>query len=107
MSTDITSLLDGMRGQEFVDTMRAIQVEARQRGGFVRCAGEGCREPAVWLGMQACGAPGSPACELHWQRQREWMAAAAKLGQPWCRHCQEDVDTSHVYVVALEERGLT
>ena len=105
MSADITGLVAELRGQEFIDALRRIHAGARERGGFVRCAGEGCTNPAVWLGMQRCGAPGGPACELHWQRQQEWMAAAAAMGQPWCRHCRHDVDASHVYVVALESEA--
>lgn len=37
---DVPCLVDKMRGQEYIDTLRRIHAEARERGGFVRCSGE-------------------------------------------------------------------
>lgn len=101
MSTDITGLVAGLRGQEFIDAIRAVEVAARRRGAHVRCGGDDCTNPAIWIGMQRCQAPGAVVCEQHWQHQQQWMVLAAKLGQPYCRHCGDDTDASHIYVVPL------
>lgn len=104
MSADMMATL---RGQDFIDAIRKVHAESRQHGAHVRCGGEGCTNPAVWVGMQTCGAPGGPVCELHRQRHIEWMAMSANLGQPYCRHCGRDVDASHIYVVPLDAEGQT
>lgn len=101
MPIDITDKLAGLRGDEYVAAVRLIAAQARERSAHLRCAGDGCTEPAVWLGMQRCGAPGPPVCDLHRQRHDEWMASAVHLGQPFCRHCGQDVSAEHIYVVSL------
>ena len=50
-------------------------------------------------------------CELCVQRQSEWMTATAMLAgaSPYCRHCQQDADREHIYVVNIwtgEEQSL-
>lgn len=102
MSTvwDITGMLAGLRGDDYVSAMRGIAADFADRGGFA-CGGDGCEERAVMLGMHRCGAQGPPICELHYRRHQEWMAASAQLGHPYCRHCGEDIDSSHIYAVPL------
>jgi hypothetical protein len=102
MTLDITRLVADLRGDQYIDAVRVIAVQARERGGVMRCGGDECTNPAAWIGMQQCGAPGGPVCDLHWQRQREWMAASVNLGQPYCRHCKQDVDASHITVLPLD-----
>ncbi|MEC4763790.1 hypothetical protein VT930_11815 [Mycobacterium sherrisii] len=103
----IENMLAELRGEEYIAAVRAIAATARARGGRLRCGGESCPHPAVWIGMQKCGTGGGPVCERHRQEQRQWMATAVMLGRPYCRHCGEDVDCSHLYVVPIVEGEAT
>jgi hypothetical protein len=99
---DITPMLAGLRGDDFVNALRGIHADLKQRGGRLRCSGSDCTDAPTLIGIHACGAPGVPICEKHNRQQQEWMAMAAVQGKPYCRHCGQDVDSSHVYAVGLE-----
>jgi hypothetical protein len=105
MSTvDITEMLAGLTGEDYISAIRGIQADARARGGRLRCGGDGCTNPAVWIGMHGCGAPGTPVCQEHYEQQLAWIKFAGQQGQSYCRHCGDDVDASHIYVVPIGEQ---
>lgn len=111
MNRDLTHALSGLQGEQYVTALRALAIMAKLDDGFIRCGGEGCPGRAEWIGMQRCGAPGGPVCEVCVQRQSEWMTATAMLAgaSPYCRHCQQDADREHIYVVNIwtgEEQSL-
>lgn len=101
MSTDVTHLLAGQRGDEYVETLRGLALLVTARGGSMRCGA--CDEKAVWVGMQACGAPGGPICQACLQNQRDWINASEGItdARPFCRHCSQDVGRDHIYAVSL------
>lgn len=103
--TGIAELLENLRGDDYIAVLRSIAALAREQGAYVPCGTGDCHESATYIGMQKCGAPGGPVCEVHYQRHQEWMASAAQLGTPYCRHCGQDVDSSHCYVVPLQDRS--
>lgn len=98
---DVTEVLAGKTGEDFVTGMRALALLASAHDGFVACAG--CSAPATLVGMQRCGAPGGPicadCCELHFEWIRSWGGIEEAI--PCCRHCGEDVDRLHIYAVDL------
>jgi hypothetical protein len=102
---DFTDNVKNLRGQDFIDQVRTIALLSAGSYGVMTCGA--CRkEPAKWIGMQACGAPGGPFCHTCVDHQRDWMNTAEAIAeaQPYCRHCDEDVDRSHIYVVDLYSR---
>lgn len=108
MNRDLTHALDGLRGDDYVTALRALAILASADGGHLMCV-DG--QIAEWVGMQRCGAPGGPVCATCVQWQSEWMTATEQLADasPYCRHCGEEVDRNHIYVVNIwtgEERGL-
>ena len=91
-----------LRGEEYVESLRAFALIATLSNAFLSCSG--CRANAEFVGMQQCGAPGGPWCGKCVQEHSEYIDAIttiAGLGDPYCRHCGEDVDRSHCYTVGL------
>lgn len=101
MTTNLTHMLDGKRGDEFIQTLREIAILASATGGTVRCGI--CGNPANWIGMQGCGAPGGPVCDTCLQSQRDWINTWDSISdvRPYCRHCGNDVDRGHIYAASL------
>ncbi len=102
-STDITEMVAGLRGDQYVSLMRGIHADALASGGSgLKCAYDS--EPATLLGMQRCGHPGPPVCQGHWDSQQDWMRSGGMIANttPWCRHCGQHVTSDHIYVVALD-----
>lgn len=98
---DLTSCFDGLRGAAFVEAMRALALLSDAQGGYLSCAG--CKKPAEYIGMQRCDAPGGPICAQCMEHHRQWVNTAQAIAEasPYCRHCDQDVDGSHLYVVGL------
>jgi hypothetical protein len=103
--SDVKAVFAGLRGQEFITAMRALALVASAQDRPLRCGGSGCGQPAAFVGMQRCGAPGGPVCQICLQAHSEWVTTAEVIAElpPYCRHCGEDVDRSHVYAVDLWE----
>lgn len=101
MSTDLTHMIDGKRGDEFVATVQEIAILASASGGTLRCGT--CPKPANWIGMQACGAPGGLVCDTCLQNHRDWINTWDSISEarPYCRHCGNDVGRGHVYAASL------
>jgi hypothetical protein len=104
MDANLNEHFSKLRGQEFIDEMRSLAIICQARGQYVTCVT--CKNRATYIGMQECGAPGGPVCDDCLQRQAEWVALTRTIAgaQPWCRHCDLDIDpadTSHVYAVSL------
>lgn len=99
---DITDMFSGLRGQEFVEQLRAVAMLARLYNASIRCGA--CSADAEYIGMQRCGAPGGPICqrcmESHFDYMRCWESML-DIAQPFCRHCNENVDKSHLYAVNM------
>ncbi len=95
---NVSALLAGKRGQEFIDTVRALAVLSE---GRVLCGT--CRKKALYIGMQRCGAPGGPVCQQCLDEHRDWLNTADVIAEakPYCRHCNEDVGRDHIYAVSL------
>ena len=101
---DVTDQFSGLRGDAYVEALRAVAIISSARGGHIRCGGTGCRKPAEYIGMQRCGAPGGPICADCLDAHRQWMSTTADISEyaPYCRHCNEDVvDRGHIYAVNL------
>lgn len=98
---DVTDSLAGKTGEDFVIAMRALALLASAQDGTVVCSG--CGHPALYIGMQRCGAPGGPVCQgcldLHFEWIRSWEGVSDTI--PMCRHCGQDVDRDHIYAVDL------
>ena len=100
---DMSSQFEGLRGDAFVERLRALAVLSSAEGKRIRCGGSGCGNAARLIGMQRCGEPGGPVCVPCAVRHAEYIASAAQIADadPYCRHCLETVDASHLYVVDL------
>lgn len=99
--TDLTEQLSGLRGDEFVEALRALALIADAQDAFLRCGG--CVKRAEYIGMQRCGAPGGPVCQDCLELHRQWMDTAQLIADhsPYCRHCDQNIDRSHIYAVGL------
>ncbi len=102
---ELKAVFAALRGEEFITAMRALALISTVQGRWVRCGGSGCGRRAAFVGMQRCGAPGGPLCQGCLQAHGEWMTTAATVAEqyPYCRHCSEGFDRSHVYAVDLWE----
>jgi hypothetical protein len=91
----------GLRGAEFIEAVRALALIGDAQDGFLACGS--CKSRAVYIGMQRCGAPGGPICEQCVEHHRQWVDTAARIAEasPYCRHCDADVDKSHLYMVGV------
>jgi hypothetical protein len=100
---ELRTVIADLRGPEFITAMRAWALVSSAQGRWLQCRGSGCVRRAEFVGMQRCGAPGGLVCQGCLQAHGEWMAAAEVIAEkrPYCRHCGEDVDRSHVYAVDL------
>lgn len=101
MNRDMTDLLYSLKGADFVTAVRALAIMSKVDDGFLRCGG--CRLEALYIGMQRCGAPGGPVCngclELH-RHYLDVVSANADC-EPYCRHCEHDIDRGHIYAVNI------
>lgn len=99
--TDLTEQLSGLRGSEFIEAVRALALISDAQDAFLRCGG--CAMPAEYIGMQRCGAPGGPVCQGCLELHAQWLNLCDTLAEanPYCRHCEADVDRSHIYAVGL------
>ena len=101
---DLTDMFAGLHGQAFIDKMRALALIASIQGGRIKCGGD-CGNLAEYIGMQRCGAPGGPVCQQCFDLHKTWLDIAARQPgwQPFCGHCGEHVERSHIYAVGLWE----
>jgi hypothetical protein len=101
--SELSAVFAVLRGKEFITAMRASALVSSAQGRWMRCGGSSCGKPAEFIGMQRCGAPGGPVCQGCLQAHRDWMTVAEAIAEqhPYCRHCGEDVNRSHVYAVDL------
>lgn len=98
---DLTQLFEDLRGGEYVEALRALALITDAQGGYLSCGG--CPKPAEYIGMQRCGAPGGALCAECIDRHKAWIKTATDVAdaEPYCRHCDQDVDMNHLYVVGL------
>ena len=99
--TDMTSCFENLRGDEYIEAIRALALIADARNGKLSCAS--CKNPAEYIGMQRCGEPGGPICTQCVEHHRQWVETAVTIAEasPYCRHCDADVDKTHLYMVGL------
>lgn len=102
MSRELSEHFKTLRGQDYIDQMRALALLAKAQDGHVTC-GVCKKGPALYIGMQDCGHPGPPICQTCLDHQRDWINACRGIEQaiPWCRHCKEDISEDHVYALSL------
>jgi hypothetical protein len=98
---DMSSSFAGLRGAEFIEAVRALALIGTLKGGFLACGT--CSGRAQYIGMQRCDAPGGPVCEQCAENHRQWVATAAQIADasPYCRHCNKEVDRTHLYMVGV------
>jgi len=103
---DLSEQLAHLTGEDFIIALRAFALLASAADGKMRCAG--CGDHAVLIGMQRCGAPGGPicmeCCALHFAWIRAWDKVEEAI--PTCRHCDADIDKTHIYAVSLFDPNL-
>jgi len=101
MTADVNQILEGKRGDEYINTLREIAILASATGKTVRCGA--CPNAANWIGMQKCGTPGGPVCDTCLQHHRDWIDTCDSItgARPFCRHCGNDVDRGHIYAASL------
>lgn len=98
-SEELRWVFSDLRGPEYVTAVRALAIMQEVRR--LRC-GVCEADEASWVGMQRCGAPGGPICADCLLAHAAFMFALAGSNQRlWCRHCEEDVDSTHVYAVHI------
>lgn len=101
MGNDMTDIFSTLRGDAFVEAVRALAILSTLKQAHIRCGG--CGAPAEYIGMQRCGTPGGPVCQGCLEVHRAYVDVALMIedAQPCCRHCGSDVDRNHVYAVNL------
>lgn len=97
------------KGQEYIDDILAMVDAANELGMAIGC-GLACEYDADFIGMQECGEPGGPLCQMHADEHINNIRRAVKEArdagvtpQPYCRHCGENVDMNHLYLIRLDD----
>lgn len=107
---DISDMLAGLRGDEYISAVRGIAADMHNGLGgnashFV-CSYD-CPHPATLIGMHGCGEPGPLVCKIHAAQHIAFVTMAGLLAATMpgkydtqCTHCgARGVD--HIYIADL------